>query len=236
MFQIIPAVDVLDGKVVRLLHGKYDHVTVYSEDPVAQAKEWVDQGADLVHVVDLEGARTGSPNRGLWERLGRGEIPFQIGGGIRTSKMAIEALEAGASRVVLGTAAVWNPEILAEIGSLDRVVAAVDVTKDGKAKGQGWLDAGKSLGEVIDGLAANGVVRALVTGIGRDGTMEGPEAELTRRVIEDGRLAVIASGGVGTLGDLGPIAALGAEAVIVGRALYESRFTVADAIALFRED
>lgn len=230
MVQIIPAVDVLNGRVVRLMHGDYDRVTVYADDPVAQARSWADQGAALVHVVDLAGAKSGEPDVALWASLAAAGVTFQVGGGIRTADLARRALDAGAARVVMGTAAVWEPEILAGVGDLGNVVAAVDV-KGGRATGAGWLDEGRAVPDVLDGLAAVGCERMLVTGIGRDGTMEGPETDLLRTVLGDGRFAVIASGGVGTLEDLQTVAALGCEGVIVGRALYERRFTVADAIA-----
>lgn len=230
MVEIIPAVDVLDGRVVRLMHGDYRRVTVYAEDPVAQARAWTDQGASLVHVVDLEGARSGSPDRGLWFRLADAGVPFQVGGGIRSVELARAALDAGAARVVLGTAAVWEPQVLAAIGDTERVVAAVDVSGD-RATGGGWLDGGRPLAEVLDGLAGAGVARMLVTGIGRDGTMAGPELDLMRLAVEDGRFGVIASGGVGTLDDIRKVAAVGCEGVIVGRALYESRFTLREALA-----
>lgn len=230
MIQIIPAVDVLDGKVVRLMHGDYTRVTVYADDPVEQARTWTDGGATLVHVVDLAGARTGEPDGSLWERFGASGVPFQVGGGIRTADLARRALQAGAARVVMGTAAVWNPEMLAQVGDPGRVVAAVDV-RAGKATGAGWLDEGRDLAHVLDGLAEHGCARMLVTGIGRDGTMDGPETDLLRVAVEDGRFAVIASGGVGTLDDIEAITALGCEGVIVGRALYEGRFTVEEALA-----
>ena len=133
MLQIIPAVDVLDGKVVRLMHGDYDRVTVYGEDPVAQALEWMRQGAELVHVVDLEGARSGAPDESLWRRLAEAGVAFQVGGGIRTAEIADRALDAGARRVVLGTAAVWDPDILGRILDPARVVAAVDVRQESVA-------------------------------------------------------------------------------------------------------
>ncbi len=230
MLQIIPAVDVLDGRVVRLMHGDYDRVTVYADDPVAQARSWIDQGAELVHVVDLAGAKSGTPDVALWESLTSAGVAFQVGGGIRTAELARRALDAGAARVVMGTAAVWEPEILAQVGSPGTVVAAVDVKGD-RATGAGWLDEGRALPDVLDGLAAVGCERMLVTGIGRDGTMKGPETDLLRTVVGDGRFAVIASGGVGTLGDLSAVAALGCEGVIVGRALYEGRFTLVEAFA-----
>ncbi len=229
MLQIIPAVDVLDGKVVRLMHGDYERVTVYGEDPVAQALEWMRQGAELVHVVDLEGARSGTPDESLWRRLADGGVAFQVGGGIRTAEIAGRALEAGARRVVLGTAAVWDPEILGRISDPARVVAAVDV-RGGKATGAGWLDEGKNLTDVLDGLSAAGIGRLLVTGIERDGTMEGPSTDVLLSALRHGGFSIIASGGVGLLPDLDVIQRLGCEAVIIGRALYEGRFEVSDAI------
>jgi phosphoribosylformimino-5-aminoimidazole carboxamide ribotide isomerase len=232
VFEIIPAVDVLDGSVVRLTHGDFGQVTVYDRDPVGCARRWVDQGASLVHVVDLDGARTGKPDRTLWERLAEAGVRFQVGGGIRSAEVATVALKAGAARVVLGTAAVWNPSVLEEIGELDRVVAAVDV-RDGRATGEGWLDEGKDLSDVLDDLARRSVPRLLVTGIGRDGTMEGPELDLLHRTLEDSRFQIIASGGIGSLDDLVRVAELGCESAIVGRALYESRFTLPEALRLF---
>ncbi|MEX2653728.1 MAG: 1-(5-phosphoribosyl)-5-[(5-phosphoribosylamino)methylideneamino] imidazole-4-carboxamide isomerase [Acidimicrobiia bacterium] len=232
MLEIIPAVDVLDGAVVRLTHGDFERVTVYDPDPVARAERWIAEGAALVHVVDLDGARTGRPDRRLWESFASAGIRFQVGGGIRTAEVAEAALAAGAQRVVLGTAAVWDPDVL---GALDpeRVVAAVDV-RDGRATGAGWLDEGRVLVDVLDDLAARGVKRLLVTGIGRDGTMEGPEMALLTAVLADSRFGVIASGGVGTLDDLRVVANAGCESVIVGRALYENRFTLPQALAATR--
>lgn len=226
--EVIPAVDVLEGKVVRLLRGDYSRVTEYGSDPVEAARSWIGEGATQVHVVDLNGARSGEVDYALWERLGSAGVRFQAGGGIRTPEIARRVLDLGAERVVMGTAAVWQPESLSGLGH--GVVASVDVRGD-KATGQGWLDEGRSLSEVLDGLAGAGVVRVLVTGIGRDGTLEGADVDLTRSVIDDGRFAVIASGGVGILTDLDPLAALGCEAVIVGRALYDRRFTLAEARA-----
>ena len=230
MFGIIPAVDVLDGAVVRLTHGDFDAVTVYDDSPVRRARRWMDAGASLVHVVDLDGARTGEPDRRLWASLAEAGVGFQVGGGIRTADVARAALQAGAERVVLGTAAVWDPDVLGEIEQIDRVVAAVDV-RAGRATGAGWLDEGRDVGNVLDDLAARGIGRLLVTGIDRDGTMEGPEMTLLDAVLADGRFGIIASGGVGTIQDLRRVAEAGCESVIVGRALYESRFTLAEAFA-----
>lgn len=228
--QIIPAVDILEGKVVRLLHGDYGEVTSYSEDPVEVAAGWLRQGADLVHVVDLSGARSGDPDREIWREMSEAGIPFQVGGGIRTAAAAREALQAGAKRVVMGTAAVWNPAALGEVGEVERVVAALDV-RAGRARGAGWLDEGRSVPQALRGLREAGVVRLLVTGIERDGAMRGPDLDLLAQVGRLSNMAVIASGGVGALTDLKAVAALGCEAAIVGRALYEGRFTLREAIS-----
>jgi phosphoribosylformimino-5-aminoimidazole carboxamide ribotide isomerase len=229
--QVIPAVDVLEGRAVRLLRGDYDQVTVYADDPVEQALVWHSQGADLVHVVDLDGARSGDPDLGLWHRLAEAGVPFQVGGGIRSAALARAAIAAGAARVVMGTTAVWSPDVLAEVGDPARVIAAIDV-REGSATGAGWTDGGRDFAAVLDDLARHGVERLLVTGIGRDGTMDGPDVELVSAVTGDGRFAVLASGGVGDLDDLRVVAGIGCEGVIVGRALYEGRFTLAEARAV----
>lgn len=229
MLEIIPAVDVLDGKVVRLMHGDYERVTVYGDDPVAQSLEWMRQGASLVHVVDLDGARSGDPDASLWERFAEAGVAFQVGGGIRTAETAERALDSGAGRVVLGTAAVWDPDVLGRISDPSRVVAAVDV-RAGRATGAGWLDEGRNLEEVLAGLSSAGIGRLLVTGIERDGTMEGPSTDVLLSALRHGGFSVIASGGIGQLQDLDVIQRLGCEAVIVGRALYEGRFDVAEAL------
>jgi len=229
---VIPAVDMLDGKVVRLRRGRYDDVTVYGDDPARQLLDWSEQGARIVHVVDLAGARDGSGDRATWRRLGATGVPFQIGGGIRTLEAAEAVIESGAARVVLGTAAVWEPEevgrIVAGVGA-ERVVAAIDV-RGGMATGAGWLDGGRALSDVLSDLATAGVVRALATGITTDGTLTGPDLGLMRDVISQApAMALVASGGVGTLDDIRAVAALNVEAAIVGRALYDEKFTFAQA-------
>jgi phosphoribosylformimino-5-aminoimidazole carboxamide ribotide isomerase len=226
--ELIPAVDVLDGRVVRLLQGSYEKATTYGTDPVEAAARWIEAGARIVHVVDLAGARQGRPEMGLWSALGEAGLTFQAGGGIRNAGLARKVLELGARRVVMGTAAVWSPESLVGLG--EAVVAAVDV-RSGRATGQGWTDEGRPVDEVLADLNGAGVRRLLVTGIGRDGTMAGPDLDLTRSLIEDGRFSVIASGGVASLADLDLLAALGCEGVVVGRALYEGRFGLAEALA-----
>ncbi len=229
---VIPAVDVLDGKVVRLRQGRYDDVTVYNDDPLAMVASWVSRGAGMVHVVDLAGARDGVGNHELWRRLGDTGLPFQLGGGIRTRQHVEALLSAGAKRAVLGTTAVWDAgelgEIIGAVGA-EAVVAAIDV-REGRATGAGWRDDGRDLAIVIRDLAKAGAVRALVTGIAGDGMLTGPDVRLLREVqgLAPG-LALIASGGVGSLEDIAAVAAQEVEAAIVGRALYDGRFSFAEA-------
>lgn len=234
---VIPAVDVLGGKVVRLLRGEYSQSTEYGESPAAALRQWADAGAPLVHVVDLAGAKSGVPDTDLWAALAGEGVRFQLGGGIRDTVRAEQAVAAGVQRVVLGTAAVWQPDVLsstvAAVGT-DRVVAAIDVRR-GRATGSGWRDDGRVLEVVVADVAEAGVTTVLVTGIERDGTMEGPNLDVMMAV---GRIAphieLLGSGGVGTLEDLCALSAAGAAGAIVGRALYEGQFTYAEAAAHVR--
>lgn len=233
---IIPAVDILDGAVVRLLRGSYDEVTTYGRDPVAVGARFVAEGAPLIHVVDLGAARNGTRDLAALEALARAGIPFQAGGGVRTAADAIRTLEAGALRVVVGSVLTSGSDEsygIVEVAGPGRVVAAIDV-RAGKAKGSGWLDEGVPLSDMVARVVALEIPRALVTGIDRDGTMDGPDIDLLGTVREHGpRLALIASGGVGSLEDLAVLRSseVHVEAAIVGKALYESRFTVAEAVA-----
>ena len=234
---VIPAIDVLDQRVVRLRQGRYDDVTIYNDNPAGMLLSWAEQGAEIVHVVDLAGARDGGGDPKLWDSLGRTGVPFQLGGGIRSNAHVEAVLAAGATRAVLGTTAVWDPDLMARIVTAvgpERVVAAVDV-RDGKATGAGWLDDGRGLEAVIGDLVDAGVVRVLATGIARDGMLTGPDIELIDDVLRIApELALIASGGVGSLDDVAAVAAMDVEAAIVGRALYDGRFTFAAAAAAAR--
>lgn len=229
--QIIPAVDVLDGKVVRLMRGDYAQVTVYGDDPVAMVAKWHADGGDIIHVVDLEGARSGSPDIALWEALGASGVPFQVGGGLRTVELAAQAIEAGAQRVVLGSAAVWDPSILGTLVSeygASSVVAAVDV-REGKATGAGWLDEGKAVGDVIAAITGVGVEWALATGIDTDGTLAGPDRELLDFIAQQApNLKLIASGGVASAADVVALREAGMAGCIIGRALYEGHVTISE--------
>lgn len=227
--ELIPAVDILDGAVVRLRQGREDAVTVYADDPAAQLATWAHEGALLVHVVDLSGALEGTWSSDLWQKLGSTGVRFQAGGGIRSLQAAVETIAAGADRVVLGSTVVWSPDLLASIVSTlgaNRVVAAVDV-RNGMAVGAGWKDAGRPLDQVLDQLVGAGVVRALVTGIAGDGMLTGPALDLLNHCVERApEVGIIGSGGVGALGDLVRLRSLPLEGVIVGRALYEGAFTL----------
>jgi phosphoribosylformimino-5-aminoimidazole carboxamide ribotide isomerase len=232
---VIPAVDVLEGAVVRLIKGDYNAVTIYSDEPGAVASRWMLAGASIVHVVDLEGARSGTPSSSLCDTLSDAGVTFQIGGGIRDVSSALKAVRDGAARVVVGSAAVHDPAaldaIVDAVGSAS-VVAAIDV-REGMAVGSGWLDGGVALPIVVERVVAAGIGTALVTGIERDGVLGGPNTEIleTARGIAPG-LSLIASGGVGTLDDLAMLRDSGYEAAIVGRALYENRFALEEAMAV----
>lgn len=229
---IIPAVDVLDGNVVRLMHGDFDRVTVYDPHPAATAKRWMEEGASIVHVVDLAGARDGTANPDLWAELADVGVVFQVGGGIRDAATAQNAIDSGADKVVLGSAIVNHPERLGEIVSAvggAQVVAAIDV-RGGMALGSGWEDKGIALDTALQRILTAEIGSVLVTGIETDGTMEGPNHSLFEDV--QSRLpsvSFIASGGVGSLTDITALRALACSAAIVGRALYEDRFTLAEA-------
>jgi phosphoribosylformimino-5-aminoimidazole carboxamide ribotide isomerase len=235
---IYPAIDMRQGRCVRLLQGRAEQETVYFEDPVAVARRWEAEGADWLHLVDLDGAMSeGSGNRAIAKRIFAAlRIPVQFGGGLRTMKDLDEIMEAGAARVVVGTAAVQHPELLAEglqrFG--ERIVVGIDA-RDGRVATHGWNQVG-SLEAVAFAktLARSGVQRVVYTDISKDGMLVGPNLEATKRLAADSQLKVVASGGVASLDDLRSLHALeniGVEGAIVGKALYERRFTLKEAIA-----
>ena len=236
---LYPAIDIRGGRAVRLLQGDYERETAYDADPVDAASRWAGEGAEFLHVVDLDGAKAGTPqNIDAVRRIAAAvECPIQVGGGLRDAGAVEAALDAGAARVVIGTAALRDPEFLQR--SLEahgeRVVVSID-TRDGKISLAGWTETSEA--EAIDAvaeLAERGVSRFLCTAIEVDGTMEGPAVdELNAIAAAAAGAAVIASGGVGNLPDLELLARTtspNVEGAIVGRALYERRFTVTEAIA-----
>jgi phosphoribosylformimino-5-aminoimidazole carboxamide ribotide isomerase len=235
---LFPAIDIRGGRTVRLIQGDYERETPYDDDPVVAARRWVDGGARWLHVVDLDGARAGEPlNLEHVRRIVAAvNVPVQLGGGLRDSKKVEEAFSSGAERVVLGTAAVRDPDMAEAIASAheDRVVASVD-SRSGKVAAEGWTEQSDlATTEVIAELGRRGLRRFVYTPVDVDGLMEGPDLDSLREVAQATEGEVIYSGGVGSLDDLRAIAALGldnVEGVIVGRALYEQRFTVAEARA-----
>jgi phosphoribosylformimino-5-aminoimidazole carboxamide ribotide isomerase len=235
---LYPAIDIRGGKAVRLLQGDYARETAYDADPVDAARRWADEGARFLHVVDLDGARSGQPqNLDVVRRIAAAvECPIQVGGGLRDPASVGAVLEAGAERVVIGTAALRDPAFLdaalAEHG--ERIVVSVD-TRGGKASLAGWTETSdvEAPAAVAD-LDKRGVQRFLCTAIEVDGTMEGPATGQLNRIAAATSAEVIASGGVGELSHLEQLAreaAPNVEGAIVGRALYERKFTVVEAIA-----
>jgi phosphoribosylformimino-5-aminoimidazole carboxamide ribotide isomerase len=230
--EIIPAVDVLGDEAVRLTQGSYDDVAVRAGDPAALAARFAAQGARLIHLVDLEGARAGRIRTELVSEVADAARPaaIQASGGIRSSRDAERLLEAGAARVVVGTAAFAEPDALEHFArSLgDRLVVALDV-RHGRIAVAGWeQEAGLAVEEAAERCAAAGVVRVLCTAIERDGTLAGPDLSLLRRVRSISGLPVLAAGGISSPADLDAVAAAGCEAAIVGRALLEGTIRLND--------
>jgi phosphoribosylformimino-5-aminoimidazole carboxamide ribotide isomerase len=236
---LYPAIDILDGSAVRLVKGDFDAKKVYDEDPLAAARGWTEAGAGYLHVVDLDGAKTGAPVNLEHLRRIAGElgVPVQYGGGLRSAQAVSDALQAGAARVILGTAAFTQTGLLeralGEHGP-ERVLVSVDV-RGGHVTTAGWTETTKITTEaVIDSLAERGARKLVFTNVDRDGMLEGPDLEEVRRVAEAVQGSLIYSGGIGQLVDLEGLAGLretSLEGVIVGKALYERRFTVAQAQA-----
>jgi phosphoribosylformimino-5-aminoimidazole carboxamide ribotide isomerase len=240
--RLYPAIDILGGNAVRLVRGDFDAKKVYDEDPLSAARGWVEAGARFLHVVDLDGAKSGAPvNLEQLRRIATLGVPVQYGGGLRSLRALEEALAAGAERAILGTAALTDPELL-ELAlhrhGPERVVVSVDV-RGGEPAIDGWTrTTGAGAREVFAGLIERGVRRLAYTNVDRDGMLEGVSFEeliSVAKAAQGGEL--IYSGGIGELADLEHLAQLRSEAklenlagVIVGKALYEGRFTVAQAI------
>jgi phosphoribosylformimino-5-aminoimidazole carboxamide ribotide isomerase len=236
---LLPAVDIRDGKAVRLVQGDFARETVYNDDPLEAAKRWVEQGARSLHVVDLDGALQGKPANleHLKRIIAEVDVPVQYGGGLRDSTSVREALAAGADRVVIGTAAYTDQEFLDDVvgrwGS--RVIVAVDV-RGGHVSVAGWTQETQGVAtHVIDRLQRQGVRRFAYTNVDRDGTLEGPDIEDLKRIAEVVRGRFIYSGGIGSLDHLRALAEtrlVNLAGVIAGKSLYEGKFTIEEAHAV----
>lgn len=238
---IVPAIDLKGGRCVRLLRGDMDAETVYGDDPVAMGRRWVAEGAEYLHVVDLDGAVSGRPMNGeaiaaLCRSL---SIPIEVGGGVRTVERAVELIDLGADRVIFGTAALAHPEVVGR--ACDRLAGRVAVGIDargGMVATQGWTRTSDTSAIELARLAERlGASRIIYTDISRDGTQQGVDVEATKRIAEAVTIAVTASGGVGSLADIAALrdcGAAGIDAVIVGRALYTGAVKLPEAIAAAR--
>ncbi|HEY0261315.1 MAG TPA: bifunctional 1-(5-phosphoribosyl)-5-((5-phosphoribosylamino)methylideneamino)imidazole-4-carboxamide isomerase/phosphoribosylanthranilate isomerase PriA [Lacisediminihabitans sp.] len=233
---LLPAVDVADGKAVRLTQGVAGSETSYG-DPVAAAVDWVSQGAKWIHLVDLDAAFGRGDNRALIgeviDRVG-GDVQIELSGGIRDDASLKAALATGARRINLGTAALENPDWAARvIGEFGEAIAVGLDVRGTTLAARGWTQEGGDLFEVLDRLEDAGCSRYVVTDVTKDGTLQGPNLELLRRVAERTDRPVVASGGISSLADIADLRALvpyGVDAAIVGKALYAGAFTLAEAL------
>ena len=230
---IIPAIDLLGGSCVRLHQGDYDQVTRFSDDPVAQALSWQEQGATRLHLVDLDGAKSGDPFndasvRAITAAL---SIPVQLGGGVRSVERAESLLACGLDRVILGTAAIENPDLVKDLAGRypGRIIVGIDA-RNGKVATRGWIEESNVEATTLAReLSATGIAAIISTDIATDGTLAGPNLQALRNMAEASSVPVIASGGVGCMADLIALLALephGVTGVIVGRALYDGRVTL----------
>ncbi|WP_394740740.1 1-(5-phosphoribosyl)-5-[(5-phosphoribosylamino)methylideneamino]imidazole-4-carboxamide isomerase [Natronococcus roseus] len=238
-FEVIPAVDVQNGEVVQLVQGERGTEKTYG-DPVEAAERWIDAGAETLHLVDLDGAFEGERTNAdaIDAVIDAVDVPTQLGGGIRTADDAVDLLERGVDRVILGTAAVENPNIVAEISEEhpDSVVVSLDA-KDGEVVVEGWTQgAGVTPVEAAERYAELGAAAILFTNVDVEGQLEGVATDPVEELVAATEIPVIASGGVATLEDVRALEEAGAAAVVVGSALYEGNFTLEEAQAVVAED
>lgn len=239
---LYPAVDIRDGKAVRLTRGDADAETVYDTDPVAAARRWADAGAECLHVVDLDAAFTGEPrNRHLIAAIVDATgLPVQASGGIRSLDDVAASLGYGADRVVVGTMALADPDFVARcLGESGPESVAVGLDADGRTlRARGWTEEAGDLFEALERFTAMGVRRFVYTDVDRDGMLAGPNLEMLARVAEATTASVTASGGVASLDDVRDLAACHprVDAAIIGKALYAGRFSLEDALEAARRD
>jgi len=238
---IFPAIDIRGGKCVRLTEGRFDQETIFADQPVDMAVRWANEGAEYLHLVDLDGALAGKPVNmaAIMEIIKAVNIPVQLGGGIRTLETIRECLEAGVQRVILGSIAVREPELVAAACKQygDRIVVGIDA-RDGQAAVEGWGESGGISGEELaKKMAQVGVQRIIYTDISRDGMLSGVNVAATASLAQAAGIPVIASGGVKDMADMKAIKAAesaGIEGVIVGKAIYMGSLNLRDALKLAR--
>jgi phosphoribosylformimino-5-aminoimidazole carboxamide ribotide isomerase len=238
---VFPAIDIRDGKCVRLTEGRFDKETIFADNPLDMAVRWVNEGAEYLHLVDLDGALAGKPvNLDVIADITKNVcIPVQLGGGIRTLDTIAQFLEVGVARVILGSIAVKQPELVAAACKKygDRIVVGIDA-RDGMAAVEGWgITGGVGAEELAKKMAQVGVSRIIYTDISRDGTLSGVNVSATSALAKAANIPVIASGGVRDLSDIEAIkkaASDGIEGVIVGKAIYTGSLRLADAVQLLQ--
>jgi phosphoribosylformimino-5-aminoimidazole carboxamide ribotide isomerase len=236
IMQVIPAIDLRGGHCVRLRQGDFDQETIFGDNPAAMAARWESEGASRIHLVDLDGAKAGRPVNveAVQQIIARVGVPCQLGGGIRDEATIAAWLGAGVERVVVGTQALRDPDWFGRMARdyPQRLILGLDA-RDGQVATQGWLETSSvdalTLARQFDSLPIAGII---YTDIARDGTLEGPNLDAITALAEAVRSPVIASGGVGTLEDLQRLAKLPITGCIVGRALYDGRFSLRSALAL----
>ena len=237
--ELFPAIDLIDGCAVRLVKGDYAQKTIYSENPAAVARSFAAAGAKYLHVVDLEGAKDGgTPNLETIRTIVRESgLLVEVGGGIRSEEVIKTYLDAGVFRVILGTAAVQNPAFLEEMVRKygEKIAVGVDI-KDGRVAIKGWTEVSEeSCFAFCEKLQKIGVKTIICTDISKDGTLTGPNVEYTKLLTEKTGLDVIASGGVSCMDDLARLHECGIKGAIIGKALYEKKISLPDAVARFEQ-
>jgi len=235
---VIPAIDLRHQRVVRLCQGEAEAITTFSTDPVGIAQLWAKAGAAWLHIVDLDGAFSGSPQQlEIVARIASAvDVPLQLGGGIRCEADVRAALDAGASRVIIGSVAATNPNLAKRLlASYGRQLAIAIDSKDNAVRISGWTEASSWTPlQLMDQLAKAGADRFIITDVSRDGMLSGPNLELLEEAAESIDGSLIASGGIESLDDLRTLASTSVEAAIVGMALYQQRFSLCEAIAATR--
>ncbi len=232
--KIIPAIDIKDGQCVRLLQGDYGKIIKYSKNPVEIAKKWEAMGAEIIHLVDLDGAKTGKlvNIEMLKDIIENIKVPVEVGGGIRTSEAVKQYLEAGVKRVIIGTAAIKNPEWVMKMIKIygDKICVSIDV-RNGFIASEGWLDVSKiKAADFILKLEKWGVKTVVYTDISKDGMLKGPNFEMYGKISKKTKIDIIASGGVTTLNDIKKLKKMNLYGAIIGKSIYDGVIDLKEAI------